>query len=106
MEESEQSVTFKKDEFQVAYEQFVRFLDGVKMSMICPNCGTEGNWTLFTGSSNEGDAEYLTAYKMPIAGTTFYRVHFSMSCGNCGGLRSIYARRVLDWLEANPELPE
>ncbi|WP_371360131.1 hypothetical protein [Pseudomonas sp. KT_2_4] len=105
-EEDKLSVLYASDKFKVSYGEFIRFLDGVKMSTTCPHCGTSDSWTVFTGSAIGKDQEFLTAYKMPIAGTTYYRLCFSMSCENCGTFRSIYANRVVEWVKENPELPQ
>ncbi|MDR6949834.1 hypothetical protein J2Y39_004459 [Pseudomonas sp. 2957] len=100
------AVNFDPEKFRVSYDDFIRFLDGVSMSMVCPHCGTSGEWNVFTGNADGSDDQVLTTYKMPIAGTNFYRMSFAMSCENCGTYRSIYTQRVISWILDNPPAAE
>ncbi|MEX5557973.1 hypothetical protein Q1J45_10385 [Pseudomonas rhodesiae] len=89
--------------FQVSFDEFIRFLEGVPVNPVCANCGSAGKWALATGNG-EGEKDFsgVTIYRMAYANDSLFRPYYSMSCRTCGTMRHFNAELVVNWLKDHP----
>lgn len=106
MTDDKSLIVFDGEAIKVTYDDMLRFMNAHFSQTACPQCGKDDGWTIDTGNGTEPSHDKLTIYKLEYASGNVFRPFVAMACNYCGSLRQIATKRILAWIEENPEVPE
>ena len=97
---SQEDAGEKKHKFSVTANEFVRFLEFKTPDSDCPACQSK-KWTV-VGSSANGMA-YRFVTNLRDGPSASHISTFAIYCNECGYIRHHWARKVNEWVNANPD---
>lgn len=96
---SQEDAGKQQHRYAVTTNEFVRFLESKTPESACPGCQSK-DWTVVGSAANGMAYRFVTNLRDGPAASHIST--FAINCDECGYVRHHWARKVKEWVTANP----